>query len=143
MLPDSNAFRELVKTWFEKSWVKDIFKFLNKPETVFIITSDHGSIQVNNKIPIKADSSTSKGLRYKYGKNLGCNDKKVWHIKDPQEIGLPKYYFNMEYVFATNNGYFVYPNKLNEFSNKINGSFQHGGISLDEMIIPLSTVIGR
>jgi len=143
MLPDSNAFRELVKTWFEKSWVKDIFENLNQPDTVFIITSDHGSIQVNNKIQIKADSTTSKGLRYKYGKNIGCNKNKVWHVPNPNDIGLPKYYFNMEYIFATNHDYFVYPNKLNEFSNKINGSFQHGGISLDEMITPLATVIGR
>ena len=101
-----------------------------------IVTSDHGTIQVDRPVRVQGDRETSSNLRYKTGRNLGFNPKEVFAITKPEQAHLPKSNITSTYIFAYNRDFFVYPNDTNRFVRYYNDTFQHGGISMEEMIIP-------
>ncbi|MCJ8211781.1 PglZ domain-containing protein [Mucilaginibacter sp. RS28] len=136
---DDAAYRSLTLSWFEHSPLLDLLRFLSQKQVKVIITTDHGTIRVKNPSKIIGDRNTNTNLRYKQGKNLNFNAKDVLHIKNPHDAMLPKLHVSSSFVFAKGDSYFVYPNNYNHFVNFYNESFQHGGISLEEMIVPIAT----
>lgn len=133
---DEAAYRSLTLSWFEHSPLFDIIKFLGEKNVNVAITSDHGSIKVNNPIKVKGDKSTSTNLRYKIGKMLDYNEKEVFAIKNPADGFLPKLNVTSSFIFSRNNDFFAYPNNYNYYVSYYLNTFQHGGISMEEMLIP-------
>ena len=133
---DEAAYRSITSSWFEHSPLFDALKRLAGKKAKIIITTDHGSIRVKNAVKIVGDRSTSTNLRYKQGKNLNYNDNELFTIKDPAEAYLPKPNVSSRYVFACGTDFMAYPNNFNYHVNLYNNSFQHGGISMEEMIVP-------
>ena len=123
------AFLPLVEAWF-KAFKKSGCKYR------VVITTDHGSIRVGNPVKIVGDRSTSTNLRYKQGRNLNYNEKELFSIKNPSDAFLPKQNMSSSFVFAMGEDFMAYPNNYNYHVNMYNNSFQHGGISLEEMIVP-------
>lgn len=136
---DEAAYRSLTLSWFEHSPLLDTLKWLAQKNVKVIITTDHGTIRVKKPSKIVGYRNTNTNLRYKQGKNLNYNSKDVFEIKNPHEVQLPRPNVSSSYVFAKEDMYFVYPNNYNQFVNYFSGTFQHGGISLEEMIIPYAT----
>jgi len=137
LIPNESAYRQSIFNWFQNSWLSDcINEFLNWDADI-IITSDHGNTIVDKPVLVKADKTSSSGVRYKYGRNLNINSKECLKISDPELYGLPKLDINTQYVISSENNFFVYSNQYHKYSNLYKGSFQHGGISMDEMIVPL------
>ncbi len=136
---DDAAYRSLTLSWFEHSPLFDLLKFLSQKQVKVIITTDHGTIRVKNPSKIIGDRNTNTNLRYKQGKNLNYNAKEVFYIRNPHDAMLPKLHLSSSFVFAKVDNYFVYPNNYNHFVNFYNETFQHGGISLEEMIVPIAT----
>ncbi len=134
---DEAAYRSLTLTWFEHSSLLNLLKELSNKKIKVVITTDHGTIRVNNPIKIVGDKKVTTNLRYKQGKNLNYNPKEVCEINEPADIMLPKSFLSSKYVFATNKDFFAYPNNYNYYVNYFKNTFQHGGISLEEMLIPL------
>jgi hypothetical protein len=104
-----------------------------------MITTDHGTIRVKHPSKVIGDRNTNSNLRYKQGKNLNYVSKDVFLVKNPADAMLPKLHVSSSYIFAKEDSYFVYQNNYNQFVNYFNETFQHGGISLEEMIIPIVT----
>lgn len=136
---DDAAYRSLTLSWFEHSPLLDVLKWLSQKKVRVILTTDHGTIKVKKPSKIVGDRNTNTNLRYKQGKNLNYIDKDVFVIKNPIDAQLPRIHISSTYVFAKEDTYFVYPNNYNQFMHYYNGTFQHGGISLEEMIIPFIT----
>ena len=137
IVPNETAHRNIIKAWFKNSWLLQILKNLSKWEDRNIfITSDHGSTRVLKPISINANKKTSTGTRYKFGSSLSAKNKDAMVIKNPKDYKLPYSNMNDNYLIAKNNNYFIYPNNQNKFSNLYQNSFQHGGISMEEMIVP-------
>ena len=135
---DDASYRSLTLSWFEHSPLFDLLKFLAQKQVRVIITTDHGTIRVKSPSKIIGDRNTNTNLRYKQGKNLNFNPKEVFHIRNPHDAMLPKLHVSSSFVFAKEDKYFVYPNNYNQFVNFYNETFQHGGISLEEMLIPIA-----
>jgi CheY-like chemotaxis protein len=133
---DEAAYRSITASWFEHSPLFEALKRIAGKKARIIITTDHGSIRVKNAVKIVGDKATSTNLRYKQGKNLNYNEGELFTIKDPQEAYLPKPNVSSRYVFATENDFMAYPNNYNYHVNLYTNSFQHGGVSLEEMIVP-------
>lgn len=133
---DESAYRSLTVSWFEHSPLHDIVRKCAESGRKLIVTTDHGTVRVSNPVKIIGERSTNTNLRYKVGRNLSYKEKEVFQVKDPSEAFLPKSGISTEYVFTRNNDYFVYPNNYNHFVNYYGNTFQHGGISLEEMLIP-------
>jgi len=133
---DEAAYRSLTKSWFEHSPLFDILKQVAEADGVLIITTDHGTIRVEEPSKVVGDRNTNSNLRYKAGKNLDYNAKEVLEIRKPEEAFLPKANVSTAYIFATEARFFVYPNNYNHFVNYFKDTFQHGGISMEEMLIP-------
>jgi len=136
---DEAAYRSLTLSWFKHSPLLDTLKWLAQKNVRVIITTDHGTIRVKHASKVIGDRNTNSNLRYKQGKNLNFIDKDVLHIKNPHDAKLPKLHVSSSFIFAKEDTYFVYPNNYNQFVNYFNETFQHGGISLEEMIIPYIT----
>ncbi|MCK5692658.1 MAG: bifunctional response regulator/alkaline phosphatase family protein [Bacteroidales bacterium] len=135
---DEASYRTLVLSWFQHSYLYDLLKQLNQHDIRVIITTDHGAIRVNDPIKVIGDRQTSANLRYKQGRNLNYNKKEVFEVLQPEHVRLPRTNMTTSYIFAMNNDYLVYPNNYNHFVNLFRNTFQHGGISMEEMLIPLS-----
>lgn len=133
---DEAAFRSLTRSWFEHSDLFHILKLLSEKGHRVVITSDHGTIRVDNPVKIVGDRETSTNLRYKTGRNLNYDAREMFVITKPEEIQLPKSNITSTYVFAYNRDFFVYPHNSNQFVRYYRGTFQHGGISMEEMIVP-------
>ncbi len=133
---DEAAFRSLTRSWFEHSELFTILKLLAERGHRVVITSDHGTIRVDNPIKIVGDRETSQNLRYKTGRNLSYNAKEVFEVTKPAEAQLPQSNLSSTYVFAYNRDFFVYPNNSNQFTRYYKDTFQHGGISMEEMMVP-------
>lgn len=135
---DESSYRSLVHSWFQHSYLYELLKQVTQHEIRLVITTDHGAVRVTNPVKVIGDRSTSVNLRYKQGKNLNYNPKEVYEIQRPDQIFLPKSNVSTGYIFAQNNDFLVYPNNYNHFVNMYRNTFQHGGISMEEMLIPVS-----
>ncbi len=133
---DEKAYRSLVNVWFEHSFLKYLLKEISKLDVSVILTTDHGSVQVRNPVKVVGDRHSSTNIRYKQGKNLNYNKNKVFEIKNPLQAGLPKSNITSKYIFAKNYDYLVYPKNYNHFVKYYKDTFQHGGLSIEEMLIP-------
>lgn len=133
---DEAAFRSLTRSWFEHSDLLTLLKMLSEKGHKVIITSDHGTIRVDHAVKVQGDRQTSTNLRYKTGRSLGFNPKEVFAVTKPEQAHLPKGNLASVYIFATNRDFFVYPNNTNQFVRYYDNTFQHGGISMEEMIVP-------
>lgn len=134
---DESAYRSITRSWFEHSPLFDMLKYVSSKGADVIITTDHGSIRVKNSIQIVGDKATSTNLRYKTGKNLAYNPKEVFEVRNPHDANLPKLQLSSSFVFARQADFFAYKNNYNQFAAYYKNTFQHGGISLEEMLIPL------
>lgn len=137
---DESAYRSITLSWFEHSPLFELFKKIAESGSKVMVTTDHGTVRVEEPVKIIGDRSTNTNLRYKQGKNLNYDAKEVYEIRKPEDVYLPKVNVSSSYVFASNDQYFVYPNNYNHFVNLYRGTFQHGGISLEEVIIPFAVL---
>lgn len=133
---DEAAYRSLTISWFKHSPLFTLIKELKKHDVKIIITTDHGTVRVQNPVKVIGDKNTSTNLRYKNGRNLNYNPKEVFEIRDPHKVHLPKSNLSTSYIFATNDDFLAYPNNYNYYVSYYRNTFQHGGISMEEMIIP-------
>lgn len=140
---DETAYRSITKSWFENSSLFSLLKQLSDTNAKVIITTDHGMIRVNKPVQIKGDKSTNTNLRYKAGKNLNFEGKNAWEIADPESIKLPKRNVSTSYVFTSDDYFFAYPNNYNHYVSHYKDTFQHGGISMEEVIIPFVELRGK
>jgi len=138
--PDEAAFRSLMRSWFTHSSLFEILKYLSTQDCEVVITTDHGSVLGTRGTIAYGRKDTSPNLRYKYGDNLKCDVKEALLIKNPKDYRLPIYSMGTTYIIAKEDFYFVYPTKLNEYRREYRNTFQHGGISLEEMILPVATL---
>jgi len=134
---DESAYRSLTLSWFEHSPLKDALKEIAAKGGKVVITTDHGSIKVDEPIKVVGDKTVNTNLRYKQGKSLGYEDDEVFAIGDPTKAFLPKVNVSQSYIFARGTNFFAYPNNYNYYVNYYRNTFQHGGISMEEMIVPL------
>lgn len=141
--PDERAYRALTRTWFEHSWLYQAFQDLARHDCSIVITSDHGVIRSLRATKVIGDRETSTALRYKYGRNLRCDEKHAIHVKDPAAYGLPSSSINSNYIIAKEDFYFVYPTNYHHYLNLYKDTMQHGGASLQEMILPVVTLRPR
>ena len=132
------AYRSLTRSWFLHSSLFETLKMLADKQVKVIFSSDHGTIRVQNPVKIVGDKKTSSNLRYKMGKNLDYDPKKVFELKEPQKAMLPKSNLSSRYIFATNKDYLVYQNNFNYYASYYRDTFQHGGISMQEMMMPVA-----
>ena len=140
---DEPAYRSLTKSWFEHSPLLDMMKFIAEKGCRLVITTDHGTIRVTEPSKVVGDRNTNSNLRYKHGKNLTYEAKDVFAVKDPAKALLPRANVSTVYVFTKKDFYFVYPNNYNHFVNFFRNTFQHGGISMEEMLVPVITLKPR
>jgi len=140
---DEAAYRSLTYTWFEHSPLLDLIKELAEKDVTIVLTTDHGTIKVNNPIKVIGDKQTTTNLRYKQGKNLNYNPKEVFEIPQPDKVELPVSHMSSSYIFATNKDFFAYPNNYNHYVKYYKNTFQHGGVSLEEMLVPIITLIPK
>jgi hypothetical protein len=133
---DEASFRSLTRSWFEHSDLFVILKLLSERGHTVIVTSDHGTIRVDNPVRVTGDKETSPNLRYKTGRNLQYNHREVYEITRPEDVQLPRTNLSSSYIFAYNSDFLVYNNDANRFIRYYRNTFQHGGISMEEMLVP-------
>ena len=140
---NESAYRSITLSWFRHSVIADLFRQLAQSDYHVIITTDHGSIRATNPVKIIGDRNTNTNLRYKLGKNLAYDSKELFVIKEPRKAHLPAPNLSTSYVFATGDDFFAYPNNYNYYVSYYRNTFQHGGISMEEMIIPIISMKGK
>lgn len=140
---DEAAYRSLTLSWYRHSIMSQLLRQLAQTDYQVMITTDHGSIRTNTPVKIIGDRNTNTNLRYKLGKNLAYDNKDLFVIKDPQKAFLPSPNLSTSYVFASGDQFFAYPNNYNYYVTYYRNTFQHGGISMEEMIIPFITLKGK
>ncbi|MFN3556498.1 MAG: response regulator [Bacteroidales bacterium] len=133
---DEAAYRSLTLSWFEHSPLLDIIRFLQEKKIDIILTTDHGSIKVSDPVKVVGDKNTNTNLRYKTGRHLQYEESDVFEVRNPQDIFLPRTNISSSYIFAKEDTFFAYPNNYNYYVNYYRNTFQHGGISLEEMLVP-------
>ena len=140
---NESAYRSITLSWFRHSVIADFFRLLAQKNCRVLVTTDHGSIRCTKPVKIVGDRNTNTNLRYKLGKNLGYDSKDLYVIKNPAQALLPSPNLSTSYVFATGDSFFAYPNNYNYYVSYFKDTFQHGGISMEEMIIPLISMTGK
>lgn len=133
---DEDAYRSLTVSWFRHSPTYELLKSISKRGYKVVFTTDHGTIQVKNPVKVVGDKNTNVNLRYKVGKSLSYNKKEVFEITRPDKVGLPSPNVSSTYIFAGNDDFFAYPNNYNHYVTYYKNTFQHGGVSLEEMLVP-------
>jgi DNA-binding response OmpR family regulator len=137
---DERAFRSLTRSWFLHSSLYELLKILSAYPVKVIFSTDHGTIRVQNPVKIIGDKKTSSNLRYKMGRNLDYDPKKVFELTNPEKAMLPKTNISSRYIFALNKDYLVYQNNYNYYAGYYKDSFQHGGISMQEVMLPVAVI---
>lgn len=140
IVPDEAAFRSLTRSWFEHSFLFTVLRALARENVTVVMTSDHGSVRSMRGVKVIGDRETSTNLRYKYGKNIKCDEKHAIFVKNPYEFKLPSRGINVNYIIAKEDYYFVYPTNYHKYLNHYKDSFQHGGVSMEEVILPVLTM---
>lgn len=134
---DEASYRSVTKSWFEHSHLYNALKKIADKGINLILATDHGSVKVRNAVKVIGDKQTTTNLRYKHGRNLNYDHKDVLAFRDPKVGGLPVPTVNSSYIFAKEDIYLCYPNNYNYYANYYKNTFQHGGVSMEEMIIPV------
>ena len=137
---DEAAYRSLTLSWFKHSSTYELLRRAAELGYTLVLTTDHGTTRVKNAVQIVADKNTNTNIRYKVGKALNTSSKNVFTIDQPKHVGLPCPNVSSSYAFCTGADFFAYPNQFNYYAQYYRNTFQHGGISLEEMIIPLVTL---
>ena len=140
---DEAAYRSLTLSWFRHSPTYELLRRAAELGFTLVLTTDHGTTRVKNAVQIIADKNTNTNIRYKVGKALNCNSKNVLTLDQPKRVGLPCPNVSSSYAFCTGNDFFAYPNQFNYYAQYYRNTFQHGGVSLEEMIVPLVTLIPK
>jgi hypothetical protein len=140
---DEKAYRSITLSWFEHSPLFEIIKQIAAKKCKMVITTDHGTIKVTEPSKIVGDKNVNTNLRYKQGKSLDYQRKDVFEVKNPADVFLPKQNVSTTYVFAKQDLFFAYPNNFNYYVGYYRNTFQHGGVSLEEMIIPFITLSSK
>ncbi len=143
LAPDNKAYRSITLSWYRNSPLKELLKKAASLGFKVLLTTDHGTINVGHPSAVMGDRETSLNLRYKTGKSLTYDPKDVLECKDPKDFHLPAVSINSPYIFAEEDYYFVYKNNYNHFVNFFKNTFQHGGVSMEEMIIPFVVLSPR
>ncbi len=143
LAPDESAYRSITESWFLHSSLFDALKKIAEKKVKLVITTDHGTIRVKRPYKIVGDKTVNNNLRYKVGKNLSYEEGGVFVVKNPERFFLPKKNMSSSYVFAMEDNFFAYPNNYNYYVNYYKDTFQHGGVSLEEVIIPLITLSSK
>ena len=134
---NEKAYRDLTLTWFQNSPLFELLKKISNSNASVVITSDHGTINVTEPSRLVGEKDISSNLRYKSGRKIKFENRDVFHVENPEDYLLPKSYLTSSYVFAAPNKYFVYPNNYNHYAHHFINTYQHGGISMEEMIVPV------
>jgi hypothetical protein len=140
---DESAYRSLTLSWFEHSPLLDAIRKIASRKVKIVISTDHGTIRVKEASKLIGDRNTNTNLRYKQGKNLNYEKRDVFEVRNPAEAMLPRTNLSTAFVFAKQDKFFAYPNNYNQYVNLYKNTFQHGGISLEEMIIPVVSLSNR
>ena len=140
LAPDVPAYRAVSQTWFEHSWLAAAFAELARHDCTVVVTSDHGAVRALHATKVIGDRETSTSLRYKHGRNLKVDDREALFTAAPEDYGLPRAGINETYVFATEDRYFVYPTNYHRYQQRYRDSFLHGGVSLEEVLLPIATL---
>lgn len=143
LAPDEKAYRSLSLSWFHHSPLLDILRKIGDRGGRVILSTDHGTIRVKKPFKIVGDRNTNTNLRFKLGKNLSFEENKVFVVRKPESIFLPKLNVSSTYVFAVEDYFFAYPNNYNHYVKYYSDTFQHGGLSLEEMIIPIISLTSK
>lgn len=140
---DENAYRGVTRTWYEHSPLKEVLKYLSDKDVDVFITTDHGSVKVDNPIKIKSNKEASVNLRYKIGRLLDYDMKEVFAVKNSQEVSIAPLSIMSQMIFARSNDFFVYPTEYNKYVQYYMNTFQHGGISMEECMIPFIHLVSK
>jgi hypothetical protein len=143
LAPDESSFRAVMRAWFTHSPLFDVLRELAKQDATVILTTDHGSVLGRRSALVYGSRETSTNLRYKFGTNLRVDGRQGITVKDPTQYRLPNDGVNKNYILAKEDYYFVYPTRFHEFERQFRGSFQHGGVSLEELVVPIATLTPR
>jgi Response regulator containing CheY-like receiver, AAA-type ATPase, and DNA-binding domains len=141
--PDESAYRSLTRSWFQHSYLIDLFRTLADTKATVVVTTDHGTIRSLRGSKVIGDREASTNLRYKFGRNLKCDERQAIFVKNPEEYLLPRRGITINYIIAKEDFYFVYPTDYHKYLEQYHDSFQHGGISLEEMIVPVAILEPR
>jgi hypothetical protein len=140
---DEVSYRSITASWFEHSHLHQALKRIADKNIKLILATDHGSIRVKTPVKVIGDKQTTTNLRYKHGRNLNYDPKEVLAFRDPKEAGLPTPTVNSSYIFAGEDVFLCYPNNYNHYVNYYRNTFQHGGVSLEEMIVPVVQMVTK
>jgi len=140
---DEVSYRSITTSWFEHSPLHQALKKVADKNIRLILATDHGSVRVKTPVKVIGDKQTTTNLRYKHGRNLNYDPKEVLAFRDPKEAGLPTPTLNSSFIFAGEDVFLCYPNNYNHYVNYYRNTFQHGGISLEEMIVPVIQMVSR
>lgn len=141
--PDERAYRALTMAWFEHSWLYAAFQELARHDCTVVVSTDHGAVRALHATKVIGDRETSTSLRYKHGRNLKVDSADAIFVKEPETYGLPRSGLNENYIFARGDYYFVYPTNYHRYLNQYHDTFQHGGVSMEEMLLPVVTLRPR
>jgi CheY-like chemotaxis protein len=140
---DEVSYRSITASWFEHSPLHQALKKIADKNIKIVLATDHGSVRVKTPAKVIGDKQTTTNLRYKHGRNLNYDPKEVLAFRDPKEVGLPSPTVNSSYIFAGEDTFLCYPNNYNHYVNYYRNTFQHGGISLEEMIVPVVQMVSK
>lgn len=140
---DEISYRSITRSWFEHSPLHQALKKIADKNIKLIVATDHGTVKVKTPHKVIGDKQTTTNLRYKHGRNLNYEPKEVLAFRDPREIGLPVPTVNSSFIFAKEDGFLCYPNNYNHYVNYYRNTFQHGGVSLEEMIVPIIKMVSK
>lgn len=134
---DEVSYRSITRSWFEHSPLNQALKKIADKKINVVLTTDHGSVRVKTPCKVIGDKQTTTNLRYKHGRNLNYEPREVLAFRDPKQVGLPVPNVNSSYIFAREDSFLCYPNNYNYYASYYRNTFQHGGVSLEEMIVPV------